>query len=149
MNSVEIGKVVKEKRLSLNMRMDDIAREAGITRQTLSSIENGAGNYSFSSLLKVLDVLRMSIDINSGDDKKTSRQRATRANTKLDKQINRFIVLCIEEYAEYAKKPSYIAYPEMKEKGLIDLLREDYEGMHGMSTLYINTYIDDCLKARK
>lgn len=149
MNSVDIGKAIKDKRLSLNMRMDDLASKAGITRQTISSIENGANSYSFSSLLKVLDALGISISINSNESKKPSRQRATRTNTKLDKQINRFVVMCIEEYAEYIDKPSYTIYPEMKQKGLIDWLREDYEYMHGMSTLYINAYINDYLKARK
>ncbi len=69
--------------------------------------------------------------------------------TKKDKEINRFVVMCIEEYAEYVNQPSYAIYPELKEKGVIDLLREDYEDMHGFSWQYINAYIHDYLKAKK
>ena len=65
--------------------------------------------------------------------------------TKKDKEINRVIVLCIEEYAEYVNKPSYAIYPELKEKGVIDYLREDYEDMHGFSFQYINAFIHDYL----
>ena len=140
MNSKTIGNVIKEKRLSLNMRMDDLARKAGITRQTLGSIENGLDNYSFSSLLKVINVLGISLTIDSNDGK-PSRKRATRINKKLDKVINRFIVMCIEQYAESINQPSYIIYSQMKQKGVIDYLKSDYEDMHGMSTEYINDFI--------
>lgn len=145
MNSVTIGNKIKNKRLSLNMRMDDLAREAGITRQTLGSIENGKDNYSFSSLLKVLEVLDMSLDVSSKDTAKANRNRATRANTIFDKKINRFIIICVEQYAEYAKQPSYILYQEMKQKGVIDWLKSDYEDMHGMSTVYINDFIEEMM----
>ena len=121
--------------------MDDLARKAGITRQTLSSIENGLDGYSFSSLLKVLNALNISLKIDNDDVSRPSRQRATRINKKLDKVINRFIVMCIEQYAESINQPSYIIYSQMKQKGVIDYLKSDYEDMHGMSTEYINDFI--------
>ncbi|MBO4286176.1 MAG: DUF3791 domain-containing protein [Bacilli bacterium] len=127
------------------MRMDDLARKAGITRQTLSSIENGLDNYSFSSLLKVLNVLEISLMIDD-NNVKPSRQRASRINKKLDKTINRFIVMCVEQYAESIKQPSYTVYPKMKQKGVIDYLKSDYEDMHGMSTEYINDFIHGLLE---
>ena len=40
-NATLLGKAIKEKRLSLNLRMDDVARDAGITRPTLWAIEKG------------------------------------------------------------------------------------------------------------
>ena len=145
MNSVTIGNKIKNKRLSLNMRMDDLAREAGITRQTLGSIENGKDNYSFSSLLKVLEVLDMSLDISSNETQKANRDRATRINTKLDKKINRFLVMTIEQYAESIDSPSSDVYKRMKEKDLINLIRDDYEDLHGMSTVYLNDYLGSLL----
>ena len=141
MNGIAIGNKIKNKRLSLNMRMDDLAREAGITRQTLGSIENGKDSYSFSSLLKVLDVLNMSLDINSNEATKANRDRATRINTKLDKKINRFLVMTIEQYAESINSQSSDVYKRMKEKDLIKLIKDDYEDLHGMSTVYLNDYI--------
>ena len=52
-----LGKMIKENRLAQNLRMDDVARKAGISRVTLWSIEKGEGNCSLSSLLRVMDVL--------------------------------------------------------------------------------------------
>ena len=141
MNSKAIGKAIKDKRLSLNMRMDDLAKEANITRQTLSSIENGLDNYSFSSLLKVLTALGMSIDIRTDEINKVRRHRATRMNTKLDKKINRFLVMTIEQYADSINSPSNEVYLRMKNKNLINLIKDDYDDLHGMSTVYLNDYI--------
>ena len=52
----EIGKKLKNKRLELNLRMDDVAKEVGITRSTLWSIENGNGNYTIDTLLRLLHI---------------------------------------------------------------------------------------------
>ena len=65
--------------------------------------------------------------------------------TEKDKIVNRFIVMCIEQYAEYVNQPSSVVYQEMKKEGVINWLRDDYEDMHGMSTLYINDFIYSCL----
>ena len=42
----EIGRKIKNKRLELNLRMDDVAKRVGITRSTLWSVENGSGYYA-------------------------------------------------------------------------------------------------------
>ena len=135
----EIGKKIKARRLQLNLRMDDVAKEVGITRSTLWSIENGNGNYTIDTLLRLLSFLNMSIDIATqiqGD-----RKRATRTNSALDKKINRFIVMCVEQYASSVNKSSGTTYNELNKAGVIDELRDDYEDMHGMSTYSINEYI--------
>ena len=95
MNEISLlGKTIKDKRLSLNMRMDDVANKAGITRATLWSIEKGGGNCSISTLLRILDILDLSFSIKN-DDNNTFRSRATRINTRLDKKINRFVIMCV------------------------------------------------------
>ena len=43
--------------------MDDVAKEVGVTRSTLWSIENGNGNYTIDVLLKLLNFLDMYIYI--------------------------------------------------------------------------------------
>ena len=138
-SKVEIGEKIKNKRLQLNLRMDDVAREVGISRSTLSSIENGSGNYTIETLLKLLDVLDMSLDVDTQDQ--ASRKRATRTNSVLDKKINRFIVMCVEQYASSIDQGSGIVYQELDEAGIIDELKDDYEDMHGMSTYSLNEYI--------
>ena len=139
-NKVQIGEIIKNKRLLLNLRMDDVAKQVGITRPTLWSIENGNGNYSIDVLLNLLSKLNLSLDI--GVIKETNnRSRATRANSIIDKKINRFIVMCVEQYASSINSNSKSAYVLLNKKGVIKELADDYEDMHGMSTLQINEYI--------
>ena len=139
-NKFGIGEKIKSKRLQLNLRMDDVAKKVGITRSTLSSIENGSGNYTIDALLKLLGFLNMSIDVDTQKD--SFRKRATRINTVLDKKINRFLVMCIEQYASSVNKSSRDIYIELDNAGIIDELKNDYEDMHGMSTYSLNEYID-------
>ena len=135
----EIGQKVKNKRLELNLRMDDVAKEVGITRSTLWAIENGSGNYAIDNLLKLVIFLNMSIDISS--QTQGTRKRATRTNSALDKKINRFIVMCVEQYASSVNRSSATIYNELNKAGIINELKDDYEDMHGMSTYSINEYI--------
>ena len=139
-SKLEIGKKLKARRLQLNLRMDDVANEVGITRSTLWSIENGNGNYTIDTLLKLLSFLDMSIYIDT--QKQVSRKRATRTNTVLDKKVNRFIVMCVEQYASSVNQSSGTIYAELNKAGIIDELKNDYEDMHGMSTYSINEYIN-------
>ncbi len=139
-----LGKMIKEKRLAQNLRMDDVARKAGISRVTLWSIEKGEGNCSLSSLLRVMDVLGLRMAVENQCSLERERDRATRANTVLSKKINRFIIMCVEQYALFSGSRSDVIYKEMERKGILDELESDYEDLHGMSTVYLNDY----LKAR-
>ena len=138
-NKSKIGAKIKNKRLQLNLRMDDVARKVGITRSTLWAIENGSGNYTIDTLLKLLSYLNMSIDIDSQEQ--GSRIRASRTNSVLDKKINRFIIMCVEQYALNINQSSKTTYNTLNEAGIIDELKDDYEDMHGMSTYSLNEYI--------
>lgn len=140
-NKYEIGEIIKNKRLQLNLRMDDVAREVGITRSTLWLIENGNGNYTIDILLKLLRVLNLSININAQEND-TCRKRASRTNSVLDKKINRFIIMCVEQYASSINQGSDIVYRKLNESGIINELKDDYEDMHGMSTYSLNEYIN-------
>lgn len=136
----EIGTKIKNKRLQQNLRMDEVAKEVGITRSTLWSIESGNGNYTIDTLLKLVSFLNMSIDI--GAQEQGNRIRATRINSALDKKINRFIVMCVEQYASSVNQGSGFVYDKLNKAGIIDELRDDYEDMHGMSTYSLNEYIN-------
>ena len=136
----EIGTKIKNKRLQQNLRMDEVAKEVGITRSTLWSIESGNGNYTIDTLLKLVSFLNMSIDI--GAQEQGNRIRATRINSALDKKINRFIVMCVEQYASSVNRGSGFVYDKLNKAGIIDELRDDYEDMHGMSTYSLNEYIN-------
>ncbi len=140
---MELGNIIRQKRLNINMTMDECAKKAGITRATLSSIENGTSNCSISTMFNVLDILELSFA--TSNTKNANRQRASRINTILNKKINNFIIMCVEEYAAYIDKSSRETYVEMKDKGIIEELKNDYEDLHGFSTLYLNEYISALL----
>ncbi|MBR6226418.1 MAG: DUF3791 domain-containing protein [Bacilli bacterium] len=65
----------------------------------------------------------------------------SRVNMVLDKEINRFIVMCVEQYASFAEKSSREVFRDLDENGVIKELSDDYEDMHGMSADAINEYI--------
>ena len=62
-----------------------------------------------------------------------------------EKVVNRFVIMCVEQYAAYKEKPSSEIYKLMKEKDIIPELSNDYEDLHGMSTIWLNDYIDKLL----
>lgn len=53
---------VKELRVRLDMRQSDLAREIGVTRQTILAIEKGRLNPSINIALKAARVLREPVD---------------------------------------------------------------------------------------
>lgn len=141
-NMILVGQTIKKQRLLLNLRMDDVAKKAKITRATLWSMEKGTCNYSIHALMNVLTVLGLSLNIvGSEATLNNNRSRATRKNTLDDKRINRFVVMCVEQYANYTNLSGKEAYELMKQNDVIDDLINDYEDLHGMSTPYLNDYI--------
>ena len=146
-DAVYLGKAIREKRLTLNLRMDDVARQANISRVTLTNIEKGKGGYSITALLDVLKILDLYMELGNLSSQ-NDRNRATRINTKLDKKINHFIVMCVEQYAESVNLPSEEVYKEMNQKGIIEYFRLEYEDLHGMSTEFLNQYIGGLLSKK-
>lgn len=62
-----IGKIIKERRLQLNVNQQSLADLAGVGINTLVSIERGSGNPSIQVLERVLDVLGLQIKITLKD----------------------------------------------------------------------------------
>lgn len=48
-----------------------------------------------------------------------------------------FLSFCIEHYADYIRRPSNEVYNLFAKEGLLDLLREDYDDLHGMGMEYM------------
>jgi len=140
-----IGVTIKEKRLQLNITMNSLCKKVGISRATLSSIENGYYNCSVVTILKIFHELNIDFTLSSKKVENT-RKRATRINTILNKKINRFIVMCIEEYAEEFNLKSNEVYKRMNDVGLINEIKNDYNDLHGMSKEYLNQYFLNRLK---
>lgn len=143
---VEIGKIIKNKRLSLNLRMDDVALKCGITRATLSLIENGKGNCSINTYITLANFLGLSLSFTDTFKNNNKRERATRLNSVRDKKINSFVIMCVELYSLESKKSSRDVYQQMNKKGIIKNLIDGYEDLHGMSFEYLNDYIGALLR---
>jgi len=141
-----LGRTIKIKRLARNMTMDTLAKRANITRATLSAIENGTGNYSIDTLLVVLGAVDLDIDLESIDNMEIPRKRARRLNTKLDKDINRWLIMTIEQYCSFINKSSLEIYPKMVEKNVVAFLEEEYELLHSLSTPTMNDYISTMMR---
>ena len=57
-----------------------------------------------------------------------------------------FVSFCIENYADHIKKPGNEVYKQFRSEGLLDLLRNDYDDLHGMSMEYLMDFCDKYLK---
>ena len=145
-NAELLGQLIKAKRLSLNMSMDVLANKAGITRSTLWAIEKGTSNCSINTMFKILNILGISLSFGDDGIVYSDRSRATRHNLVKDKKINRFIVMCVEQYAASMNKDSGDIYPILLDSGVISDLEEDYEDLHGMSMTYLLDYISGILR---
>ena len=143
----ELGQTLKERRLSLNLSMEFVAKKANITRSTLWTIESGKGNCSIDTLFSLMNILSLNLNLLGKTDNFPKRKRASKAYSSKSKEINRFLVDCVEYYASFSNRSGENAYIEMKNKSVIDLLKIDYEDMHGMSFEYLCEFIDRMLKS--
>jgi len=64
MEFYEIAKSIKDTRKEKKMTQDILAKKVGITRQTLSKLENGSlDKVSLQLFIKILDGLELELDI--------------------------------------------------------------------------------------
>lgn len=66
-----------------------------------------------------------------------------------EKQINRFVIMCVQQYAEFSNMSGSEAYKEMQKYKIIDELENDYEDLHGFSTIWLNDYIESLIRHRQ
>lgn len=145
MNQKELGKIIRKKRLSLNFTMDYVSYNLGISRITLSSIEKGTSNCGIETLFKLLSFLNLNLSIDTSSILTPRRKRAKKINSILNKKINRFSILLIEQYASYSGLSGKKVYAQLSKKGILEEIERDYEDLHGMSTAYLNDYLDKML----
>lgn len=61
--NVTLGEFVSISRKRLKISQDDLAKKAGIHRNTLSAFENGDMNITLGSLQKIFNAIGYSLDI--------------------------------------------------------------------------------------
>jgi hypothetical protein len=59
-----------------------------------------------------------------------------------------FITFCLELYAEHKNISSPEVYRLFNATGLLELLKTDYEDLHGMSFEYLNQFFDGYLEGK-
>ena len=56
-----------------------------------------------------------------------------------------FQTFCIEYYSHHIGKPSNEVYTLFETEGVLQLLQDDYEDLHGMGMEYLMQFIDNYL----
>ena len=56
-----------------------------------------------------------------------------------------FQVFCIEFYSRHIQKPGPEVYRLFRESGLLDMLKSDYEDLHGMGPEALMQFFDEYL----
>ena len=75
--------------------------------------------------------------------------KGSRRNLKYERNVNRFIIFTVEQYAKHINKNSSTTYALLKEYGILDELKDDYEDLHGFSVEYLNYYFDGIIRNNK
>lgn len=65
MTKNEIGQIIKERRVYLNITQKDLAEIVGISLRSLVDIEKGNGNPTIDQLNKILNALGLTIKISA------------------------------------------------------------------------------------
>jgi hypothetical protein len=60
-----------------------------------------------------------------------------------------FLTFCIELYAEHKNLGRPEVYQKFTQTGLLELLKTDYNDLHGMSFEYLNQFFDEYLEREK
>lgn len=142
----QFGNTIREKRLADGMSSNDLSNSVKISRATLSSVENGNGNVSFNTYLDLAEVLGINISFNCDKLSNPKRTRSPKRITKEKTKRNQFEIFCIEKYANHAGLISSTVYLLFKKEGLMNILRTDYEDLHGMGTEYLMHFFDSYLE---
>ena len=60
-----------------------------------------------------------------------------------------FIAFCVEHYAEYTHKTGPEIYKLFNIEGLLNMLKTDYEDLHGMGLEYLMQFFDEYLGGKR
>ncbi len=67
MNNQEIGRLIRDRRKSLNIDQPTLAMLAGVGINTLVAVERGTGNPNLVTVLNILDTLGLQMTISLKD----------------------------------------------------------------------------------
>ena len=85
---MEISKCIKDARQNNNISQESLAEQLGVSRQTISSWENGKSYPDLVSIIKMSDIFNISLDKMLKEDKKLVNNMQEKMDTvKSDKSI--------------------------------------------------------------
>lgn len=111
---MEIGKCLKDARLKENLTQEDIAEKLGVSRQTISSWENGKSYPDIASIIKISDIFNISLDKFLKEDKKLVNKLQENTDiVKSNKAIIFTIILAIIIYGGIFLIRNYMEIPKI------------------------------------
>lgn len=111
---MEISKCLKEARVKENLTQEDLAEQLGVSRQTISSWENGKSYPDIASIIKISDIFHISLDKLLKEDKNLINKLQENTDTvKSNKAIVFTIILAIIIYAGIYLIRNYMEIPKI------------------------------------
>ena len=59
----EIGKYVRDRRVELRLRQEDLSEMSGVNMKTVQQIEMGTGNPSYQTFSKLFEILGLTFNV--------------------------------------------------------------------------------------
>ena len=81
MNSAELGSSIQNARLAAGLTQADLAAIVGVSRATVNYLENGRADIGIESLLRMLEVLDLSINLVTRDPRRDQGATALAAKS--------------------------------------------------------------------
>lgn len=111
---MEISKCLKEERIKKNITQEDLAEKLGISRQTISSWENGRSYPDIVNIIKISDIFNISLDkLLKEDEKLVNNMKEKMDTVKSNKAIIFTIILAIIFYGVMYLIQTFIDIPKI------------------------------------
>ena len=93
---MEVGQKLRERRLELGMKQDQVAEMLGVTRQTISNWENGKSYPDIDRVVHLSDIYQLSLDqLLKGDQKMVEHYKE---NTNINKYLKIISILFLVNF---------------------------------------------------
>lgn len=111
---MEVSKCLKDARIKKNITQEDLAEELGVSRQTISSWENGKSYPDILSIIKISDIFNISLDkLLKEDDNLINSMQEKMDTVKSTKAIVYTILLAIIVYGGIYLIQTFVNIPKI------------------------------------
>lgn len=111
---MEINKCLKEERIKNNITQEQLAEELGVSRQTISSWENGKSYPDIVSIIKLSDLYNISLDQLLKEDKQLINNMQTNMDVvKSNKSVIFYIIVGIILFGGIYALQTFVNIPKI------------------------------------